>query len=200
MNGDLLTDLPNADQMFTILLEFAMAPPQRRRYFTPASIGYVGWASTCSAATAQSGNRAEGRRMDEPVVCIAAIRGCGPPTVSHRLRCPARAAQGYRPGQAWLVEVNNVLGTNFFKPLAMFYASSLGLADAEVLSAEPSKSVISLCADPLINLDDFDTVQHGSTLPPAGACAWFSRIEIERAPSWLEFGGWTFTTNKHLAS
>ena len=69
--------------MNTSLLEPLMAsphranPPQVARAFAPASVGNVGVGfDLLGHSVAGAGDRAEVRRIDEPVVRIAAIRGC----------------------------------------------------------------------------------------------------------------------------
>ncbi|MBQ4855998.1 homoserine kinase [Rhodanobacter sp. B2A1Ga4] len=69
--------------MNSFLLEPAMAPPRRANppqvacAFAPASVGNVGVGfDLLGHSVAGAGDRAEVRRIDEPVVRIAAIRGC----------------------------------------------------------------------------------------------------------------------------
>jgi len=78
MNADLaLADLSN-----TALLEPAMASPRNKparlaRAFAPASVGNVGVGfDLLGHSLAGAGDYAEVSRIDEPVVRIAAIRGC----------------------------------------------------------------------------------------------------------------------------
>jgi homoserine kinase len=73
----------NSALMSTVLLEPAMASPRRPQLpqvacaFAPASVGNVGVGfDLLGHSVTGAGDRAEVRRIDEPVVRIAAIRGC----------------------------------------------------------------------------------------------------------------------------
>ncbi len=91
------------------LLEPVMAAPRPAKHpqvacaFAPASVGNVGVGfDLLGHSLVGAGDRAEVRRIDEPVVRIAAIRGCVTelPTDSrakHRRHRAALVAQGTRP-------------------------------------------------------------------------------------------------------
>ncbi len=99
----------NPALMSTDLLEPVMASPRRAQppqvacAFAPASVGNVGVGfDLLGHSVAGAGDRAEVRRIDEPVVRIAAIRGClhrsaDRPAREHRRYRAALAAQGARP-------------------------------------------------------------------------------------------------------
>lgn len=64
---------------------------------------------------------------------------------------------------ASLAEVNKAFGTNFYKPLAMFNAAAIGLTEAQVYAGRAAEVGHCLCADPLINLAEFDAQSSAET-------------------------------------
>lgn len=61
----------------------------------------------------------------------------------------------FAPGTGSLADVRKVFATNFFRPLARFYASTMRLAERQTFMDVSRDVGHCLCADPLINLSTY---------------------------------------------